>query len=387
MTPLEERLRARIASTGPLTVAEFMEAALYDPDHGYYTTATQRSGRQGDFYTSVDVGPLFGAVLARVVAAASRALRAAGGDETFDLVEVAAGNGRLMRDLLDALAEHDADSYAAARVALVERSPAARAGQPAVLGPHAGKITSSGPDLPSPTRGLVFANELLDAFPVHRVVMTRTGLAEAHVGVDAAGRLSLRLGPLSSSRLADYFAGAAVTLEPGAVADVSLAAVDWIAAAGRRLARGYLLLLDYGHEAPVLFSGGASTGTLRGYAAHLVDAPYGPAAGESRPSWLERPGLQDLTAHVDFTAVTAAAARAGLRPLGRASQSAFLIEYGLTALLPPPADQSVAAVTRRLAARALVLPGGPGGAHQALLFGRDVEPLPGFGPRRGSRQL
>jgi SAM-dependent MidA family methyltransferase len=386
MAALEEILRAHIREAGPLTVAGFMETALYHPEHGYYVAASHRSGRQGDFYTSVDVGPLFGQVVARFVASAWRRLPA-DASTGFDLVEVGAGNGRLMRDVLDQLTGDAADCYAATRVVLVERSPHARAIQPEVLGPHAGKLLTSTAALPAPVRGVVVANELLDAFPVHRVVMTSAGLKEAYVGLDASERLSLRLGPLSSPGLADWFALAGIALDRGATADVSLAAVDWMRAAARALEWGYLLLVDYGHEAAALYSGGASAGSLRGYARHLVDLPEGGQRGEARPSWLERPGLQDVTAHVDFTAITAAAEAGGLLALGRASQSSFLIEFGLTSLLPPASDQSLPAIKRRLAARALAVPGGPGGSHQALLFGRAVERMPGFERSRVSRQL
>jgi SAM-dependent MidA family methyltransferase len=153
------------------------------------------------------------------------------------------------------------------------------------------------------------------------------------------------------------------------------------------LARGYLLIIDYGHEADRLFDQAHADGTLRSYSRHLVDLPGASGvAARSGPPWLQSPGEQDLTAHVDFTAITRSAERAGLSRLGSAAQGHFLLSLGLADRLAAAAGPGLADVRRRLAARTLVLPGGLASTHTALLFGRDAPAIIQFpdGPRQRS---
>src|SRR5437868_12072504 len=148
-----------------------MDLALYDSELGYYARAAQRSGRAGDFFTSVDVGPLFGQLFEVQLAEIATLLRAeqapplrVGTDlgRPFDLVEAGAGNGRLSADILRAARQHHPDFYDAIRLHLVEASPAASAAQPATLGDVADRLASSGPGLPESFEGVLIANELLD---------------------------------------------------------------------------------------------------------------------------------------------------------------------------------------------------------------------------------
>jgi len=363
-------LLTRIREAAPLTVAAFMEMALYDPDEGYYARAEQRSGKAGDFFTSVDVGALFGELLSELVVRAWRALGAPRGPGAFVLCEAGAGSGRLARDVLDALADCAPDAYPHVSLALVERSARARAAQRDVLGPHGERLWWSGEDLPGAFDGIVVANELLDAMPVHRVRMTPGGLQELYVTVEGE-HLALRPGPPSTSRLRHYFDTLEATLPPGAVADVSLAAVDWLENAARAVRRGYLALIDYGHEASLLYSSRHATGTVRGYRRHAVTATEQGAAG-----WLAAPGTQDLTADVDFTGLRAAAQRAGLAVMADVDQSRFLIGLGLAERLAGSTGTGIADVKRRLAAQALVGPEGLGGSHRVLLLGRNAPAVP-----------
>jgi SAM-dependent MidA family methyltransferase len=149
---LRDRIIALVHERGPMTVAQFMELALYDPEHGYYTTATRRSGKTGDFYTSVDVSPLFGELIAEQLVEMWGVLRSSGSD-TFDLVEVAAGNGRLSSDILAAAAAHHPEFYRCIRLTLVERSPAARRAQTDTLGRHASRLAASRPICRRPSAG------------------------------------------------------------------------------------------------------------------------------------------------------------------------------------------------------------------------------------------
>ena len=166
---LRELIIERIHTVGPLTFADYMKLALYHPEHGYYSRAEKRSGRAGDFFTSVDLGPLFGELLAGQFAEMWRIL----GILEFDLVEVGAGSGWLSRDILDAAKTSDPAFYASLRLQLVECSRKARASQPETLVQHIDRLAASLPSLPIAVSGAIFANELLDALPTHLVCYDR----------------------------------------------------------------------------------------------------------------------------------------------------------------------------------------------------------------------
>ncbi len=345
-----------------------MELALYHPTFGYYARASQRSGRAGDFFTSVDVGPLFGELLAAQVAEMFRVLVAqagAPGDPALDLVEAGAGNGRLSTDILRALKRDHRDCYQRLRLHLAEASATAREAQPGTLGEVADRLASSSAALPESFDGVLLANELLDAMPVHQVVMTTEGLKEVYVAASTpathqAAELETLLGPLSTPRLRDYLDRLGATLEPGWRAEINLAAVDWMRDAARRLRRGFMILIDYGHEAPELYSASHSAGTLSTFSGHRSGAG----------NWLERPGDQDITAHVDWTSVRDAAQGEGLQTIGFLDQTYFLL-----GLLPSIRNPETA--IRSL--KTLVMPGGLGSTMKVLLLGKRVAAPPLLG--------
>ena len=362
--PLRELIIARIRTRGPLTFAEYMELALYHPELGYYARTDRPSGRAGDFFTSVDVGPLFGALLADQFAEMWRIL----GSPEFDLVEVGASSGWLSRDILDAAATSDPAFYATIRLQLVERSSTARAAQPTTLSAHADRLMASPRSLPDAMCGVVFANELLDALPTHIVVMTRSGLRE--IFVDARGdRLVERDGPLSSPAIAAYFDRLGLQLQPGWRAEVNLSAVAWVGEAARRLRRGFLLLIDYGHDARELYSATHAAGTLATYHRHVIDA--GTAANGAAP-WLTDPGERDITSHVDLSSILRTAKDEGLHLLGLLDQTYFLMGLGVADRLAAQRGETVADLKQRLAAKTLLLPGGLGSTHKVLILSKNV---------------
>jgi SAM-dependent MidA family methyltransferase len=378
---LIEVIREQIRSRGPLTAADFIETALYHPELGYYARADRRSGRGGDFFTSVDVGPLFGELLAVQIAEcfdwldtdpqapglkgcraeaalAVRSGREGGPQAPFDLVEAGAGDGRLARDVLDALERDRPDLHARTRVHLVDRSPEARRAQQATLGSHARRLEAAGPDggLPRGTVGVVYANELIDALPVHLVVMRERGLREIFVGQRDDALVEVEGAP-SSPALQEYLDRAGIALEPGGRAEINLAADRWIAAAAESIDRGFLLLIDYGHEAAELFSGSHATGTLTTFSSHR--------SGRRAGDWLVEPGERDITSHVDLTSVRMAAERAGFTTLGITDQTYFLLGLGL-----PERIQSGS--VRINQAKTLMLPGGLGSTHKVMIFSKSA---------------
>ena len=389
---LRELIADRIRTGGPISFAEFMEISLYHPELGYYARAAQKTGRAGDFFTSVDVGPIFGELLAKQFAEMWRLLE--NGVENgvgcnfpentgkitpdpvfapFDLVEAGAGNGRLARDVLDAAQQTDPDFYAAIRLSLVEQSPAARGAQVETLGPHAALLAHSGAAVPDEIHGVIYANELLDALPTHAVVMTDNGLREVFVDfVDpstlrepqgrpeqgrgttgsAQGRFAERFEELSTPRIAEYLARAGAEMRVGWRAEVNLRAEDWTKRAAASLRRGFLVLIDYGHDERELYSASHSAGTLTSYKQHSQLADF-----------LQEPGETDITAHVDLSAVTRVADHSGLDVLARLDQTYFMLGLGITEL-------EGLSLQQRLAMKTLLLPGGLGSTHKVLIFGK-----------------
>jgi len=369
----ESDLADLVRNRGPLTVAAFMDLALYDSEHGYYARAVRRSGRTGDFFTSVDVGPLFGALLAAQLAEMAAILRGESQvpaesripnpESRFDLVEAGAGNGRLSADILRAAREVDPAFYDAIRLHLVEASGAARAAQAGTLGDAGDRLASSGPQLPAAFEGALIANELLDAMPVHQVVMREGGLKEVYVIGDPE-RVALRAleGPPSTPALQDYLDRLGITLEPGWRVEINLRAVEWVRGVARRLRRGFIILIDYGHEARELYSPAHAEGTLTTFAGHRS---AGPESGADTPAWLQQPGERDITAHVDFTSVRDAAEAEGLTTIAFLDQTYFLM-----GLLPVLADPQSA--LRNPQFKTLIVPGGLGSTHKVLILGKGV---------------
>jgi SAM-dependent MidA family methyltransferase len=291
-----------------------------------------------------------------------RLLRDAGA-ERFEVVEAGAGNGRLSRDILDAAAAHHEDLHRHMRLTLVERSDAARAAAADWFHAEAATATMASvtSELPPPASvtGVILANELLDAFPVHSVTMTPSGLREIFVH-ERDGRLYECDGPLSDAAIQETLARLPVALPMGARYEVGLEAERWIACAASSLERGFLLLFDYGHDAEQLLSPAHAGGTLMAYRSHTARAE----------EFLRDPGTRDLTAHVNLTALRQAAERAGLTTLGRVDQTYFLTGLGIAERLDD--GQSRSAVARRLAAKSLLMPGGLGSTMKVMGFGRNV---------------
>lgn len=351
---LVDKLVARITQDGPLSFADFMEAALYDPEFGYYMTPGPRIGREGDYYTSLDVHPVFAELIGRQVAQAAEILSS---DNDFTIVEMGAGKGLLARHLLDSYRRANPAFLSHIRYVLVERSPAMVAAQQQHLRPllDAGVRLTWAPDLRAlPTdsvNGVFLSNELVDAFPVHRVVMRPLGLREIFVGWDGDWFLEIEAPPFSSA-LQNYFERIGVVLEVGQRAEVNLPALDWMRRAGAILRHGLVLTIDYGHSAADLYAPARKAGTLLCYHRHHVsDSPY------------VRVGQQDMTAHVDFTSLALAGRDTGLEVTGFTNQLHFLMGLGIESAfagLDPESPESVAM-------RNLLKPDGMGATYKVLV--------------------
>lgn len=359
--PLAAILAERIRNGGPIPFADFMRECLYHPEHGYYSRASAR--RFGDYYTSVDVHPIFGRLLARQLAEMWEVLES---PRPFLVVEAGAGAGRLAGHVQDYAARSLPAFHAALEYVCVERSAVRRAEHPARLAAHVaeGRV-STGAEIPAfVPAGCIFSNELLDAFPTHRVVMERGRLLEFHVGM-AGDHFTEVLREPSTALLAQYFSEQGITLQERQQAEACLEACRWIESAGRALGRGFVMTIDYGHEAPALYDERHNRGTLLAYRDHEVTENI-----------LDAPGEQDLTSHVNFTALDSWGRRAGLARAGLVTQSQFLVALGRGnefADLYEPGQTEVEKLRARLLLKNLIHPEGLGEKFQVLIQQKGIK--------------
>jgi SAM-dependent MidA family methyltransferase len=355
VTPLAELLANRIRRFGPLPFADFMRECLYHPLHGYYSKA--ESERFADYCTSVDMHPIFGRLLARQFAEMWEHL---GCPAEFMLVEAGAGVGRLAGHILDFCATKIPAFYGALRYVAVERS-AARIEQAMLRLQHHAKDGHLAAANEIPARvpaGCLFSNELIDALSVHRVILQEGALKEILVGL-RAGQFVDVVAPVSTCAINEYFAAQGITLSEGQHAETGLEACDWITEVGRRLEHGYVLTIDYGHRAAELFDGHHMRGTLLAYHDHRVSEDF-----------FATPGEQDLTAHVNFTALELWGKRAGLNSVGLTSQTAFLLALGERnefADLYDDGQSETKRIQARLQLKTLIHPEGMGERFQVLI--------------------
>ena len=354
-TPLAAILLDRIRARGPIPFSDYMRACLYHPEHGYYARAEAR--RFADYYTSPDVHPVFGRLVARQLAEMWERLGRPG---EFLAVEAGAGTGRLAVNILDFAERVLPDFFHALCYVAVESSEARRAAQAQAIGKHlaSGRAESRSALPERIPAGCVFSNELFDALPVDRAVGTHEGLREILVGERYGWFAEVTAAP-RSSRLANYFSRQGATLLEGQQAEAALDACDWILDAGRRLERGFVMTIDYGHEAPELYSARHIRGTLMAYRGHRASEEYYAA-----------PGLQDLTAHVSFTALELWGRDAGLERTGLASQTRFLLALGRANEFADLYDDGQTEAERlraRLKLKTLIYPEGMGETFQVFI--------------------
>jgi len=292
---LKDLIQNRISSEGPIPFEVFMEMALYHPNLGFFASDRLRSEKAGDFLTSPEVSGLFGETLAVYVSGERQRI-----GEPFQLVEVGAGSGSLLRSLLSRL---DVEVLA------IEASPAARASLRDVLPEHA-----IGSALPETIRGVILANELIDNLPMSLGQRVGTAWRERWVGCDESGLTFVDANP--RPEVVTWLEAYAGQVGDGGWVEVQLAATAWLADALARLEKGSVVLIDYGDTSENLLPR-RRDGTLRTYRAHHLG-----------PHPLDEPGETDITADVNFTALMATAESAGAE-VRLLRQEEFLSDLGL----------------------------------------------------------
>ncbi len=348
---LRERIREELrAHGGWISFARYMEIVLHEPRLGYYAGGAAKLGAGGDFVTAPELGPLFGRTLARQLAQVYDQSRPT-------ILELGAGSGALAAVLLD--------EFPGADYLILETSADLRDRQRHRLGGRARWLDA----LPDRFEGIVIANEVADALPVHALAWTHDGVMERGV-VDADGALAWA-DRAATGAVADAAAGIGVELPPSGryESEIGLAARAWMGALASRLARGALFVIDYGFSAREYYHPQRSMGTLSCHYRHRTHADV-----------FLHPGLQDVTAHVDFSALAHVACDAGLALLGYTTQAAFLTACGITEVLAGyDASDPQRYLPRAAEARVLLSPAEMGELFKVLAVGRGVDaPLIGF---------
>lgn len=364
---LAGHIQAEIAAAGGwLPFSRFMALALYAPGLGYYSAGAGKLGPAGDFVTAPEISPLFAQTLANQVA---QGLAACGGGA---VLELGAGSGRLAVDLLAALRGL---GCLPERYAILEVSPDLRQRQQALLAAEAPEDLARVAwldTLPDHFAGVVLGNEVLDALPVDIVVWTEAGYAERGVAcVDGAFAWldrPLRDGPLHAAALA------LPVQASGYRSEINLAAPGLVASLAGMLERGLILLIDYGFPRAEYYHPQRAAGTLMCHYRH-----------QAHTDPFHLPGLQDITAHVDFSAIADAALDAGLDVMGYIDQARFLINCGLLDRLAVMPHGTVDTLRLTSGVQKLIQPTEMGELFKVLALGRGLSPpLPGFahGDRR-----
>ncbi|MEP6742865.1 MAG: SAM-dependent methyltransferase [bacterium] len=354
---LSEQLRKRIRREGPITFCEWMRTALYDNVEGYYCKPyNQIWGREGDYRTSPERSYLFAATFARYFASLYQQL---GSPPAFTIVEIGGGAGHFALGVLQTLQRYFPHSFAATHYIFDEIGDPARTSARERLASFGERVVFGSSDDVEIDPGIVFTNELLDAFPVHRVTMVDGDLCEYYVALGVGGQFDWMIGPPSTSQLAGYLRRYDIHLREGQIAEISLEIEKWVRKAAGKLPRGYVITVDYGAEATELYSSVARAhGTLRSFQQHVFVEKV-----------LALPGEHDLTSTVNWTAVKAAGESAGLRPLQLVRLDKFLLEAGLLDQLALESQRSDEADKLRLSttAREMILPNGMAASFQVLL--------------------
>jgi SAM-dependent MidA family methyltransferase len=330
-----------------------MKAALYDPRGGYYQRADRnRWGSEGDYRTSSERSELFAATFARCFVKLTQELT---------IVECGAGDGSFAAGVLRTLRDQFPSRFAETRYVVYEVSDDGRRRAQERLSEFGERVRfCSEWDCVSVGSGIYFSNELLDAFPVHRVIRTYEEVSELYVSVDANGKFVWSTGPLSTPRLAEFISAYSIELAPGQIIEINLAIDDWLHEISAKVDNGFLITVDYGAEAAELYDARLRPeGTLRGFSGHgFVE------------DLLSQPGEYDLTSSVNWTQVKAVSEQLGWQVIEFAAQYKFLLNVGLLDQLQYRLDHAETEAEKAsltTGAREMILPGGMASSFQVLV--------------------
>lgn len=373
MSLLKQKIIEKIKTEGPISFETFMSLALYDPESGYYTRQSTEIGRAGDFYTSPHLHRIFGIMIGRQI---EEMWGIMGEPARFSIVEMGAGMGYLAKDILDYISTKD--MFGHIDYTIIELNPVIRDRQKALLRDYARKMSwVSGPGDIGTITGCFLSNELLDALPVH-LVMMRDTLTEIFVSVDdKQDNQLIEVQTPCDNNIKSYLKEFSIDLPAGYKTEINLKIRNWLEDISGKLQKGFILTVDYGYSSAEYYNEERSTGTLLCYHKHqLNEDPY------------QHIGEQDITAHVNFSSVKKWGEALGLRTEGYCPQGTYLVALGIdeaiTQLLGDPPDPFEIAQIK-----GLIFPQGMGASHQVIVQskGLDAARLRGFTLRNHADRL
>jgi SAM-dependent MidA family methyltransferase len=361
---VRDQIENEIRRRGPIPFSRYMELCLYDPSHGYYSANAEQFGKAGDFYTSSDIHAVFGRLLARQFEEMWQALDR---PSQIEILELGPGRGLFARDVLDWSRKKFPDFFAALTYTLQESSPALRAKLQDTLSEQIGTGKARVPEgrptglnrtLGPDTALIIFANEFFDALPVE--ILSTAG--KLHLTLEDNRLHEIWLPPHNEEL--EFLDRYSVHPEPNERIEVCLPAIDWTSQIARAIHRGFFIAIDYGYTRTEQLAG-RHRGTLMAYRHHSAS-----------PDPYQAPGEQDLTAHVNFTAVSAACDQTGMKVEKLLTQSQFLMGTGEKTQFEDAFEdcrlpQERAKVALQL--KHLVTPEGMGENFQVLIGSRNVE--------------
>jgi len=352
-----------VRRSGPMTFEQYMALCLYDPEHGYYMQGRERTGAKGDYFTSPDLHPIFARLIARQ---AGEMWEVLGRPPHFGWIEMGPGRGWFARDFLRWVRSARPEFFRALEYVAIEPGPRQRVLLRERLAEDEleskVRILENIAEL-EPQTGCFFSNELVDAFPVSVVTRVSGRLKEIYVTADG-DELREKVGAISSTEVAAYVARYAKGIEEGHRVEVNLRAAQWIRTLAEKLARGFVFTIDYGDLAPNLFTPDRPQGTLMSYRQHVATEDLYSAPGE-----------QDLTAHVNFSALIDAGREADLDLTGFTTQERFLLALGEESEfgdLYDPGQSETEQLQARLKLKRLINPEGMGTIFKVLIQHRGV---------------
>jgi len=362
-----------------ISFAEYMDLALYHPEYGYYSQKAVNIGKEGDFFTSVHLGAEFGEMLAIQFVQMWERL---GKPVAFSLIEMGAGQGHLASDIISYIKQQYPDFFQALKYIIVEKSPGLKQLQEQRLEKFEINWCSLEEIPNNSVIGCFFSNELVDAFPVHQFILENGELREIYVTVTTefeTGKLFTEIADKPSTpELINYLKLLEIDISKypsGYRSEINLAALEWLGVIANRLQRGYVLTIDYGYTQNRYYNPRRDKGTLQCYTRHhRHNDPY------------INIGQQDITAHVDFTALEKNGDRHSLHKIGLTQQGLFLMALGLgerVATLSQSKQPLSSLLQRRDSLHQLLDPLGLGGFHvlvqaKGLTLTEISQPLKGF---------
>ena len=362
MNQLEKVIIDIIDSESSIPFVKFMELALYYPILGYYTSSRPKIGKDGDFYTSPDVNPLFGKMIAKRIRQEIPKVVPQGSSADFHIIEFGAGKGLLAVDILKYFQEEAPELLVKIKYHIIDVSPSLIKLQQenlSQLNLAEDQVTWL-KDLGSfaePVAGCFISNELIDAFPVHVVQQTEEGLKEVYVTYDQKEKewLEILKNP-STPLLEQYLKSQEISLDLDQKGEINLAALSWLESVTSKLDRGLIITIDYGFQAQELYADFRYNGTLVCYKKHqLVENPY------------QDIGEQDITAHVNFTALIQKGIELRLNCSSFNTQSKFLLDMGIIETVAQMATDPHSVWQATIAAKKLAMPGGLGDTFKVLI--------------------